>query len=185
MNIFEQYLDKIKQTLLDFSKKGDLVLPDSLDGITAEIPPSKFNSDISTNVAMVLSKINKKPPIELANTLSEEIKKKDKLFLRWFTPKVEIDLCGHATLAAAHILYSEMNYKSDFIEFNIKSGDVLTVNRNDNLLTMNFPAYEPKIVDHSLEELYNAFGIRPKLFLYCKLTYDFGFNFKKKRDRLR
>ena len=59
MNIFEQYLDKIKQTLLDFSKKGDLVLPESLDGITAEIPPPKFNSDISTNVAMVLSKINK------------------------------------------------------------------------------------------------------------------------------
>ena len=79
MNIFEQYLDKIKKTLLDFSKKGDLILPDSLDGITAEIPPSKFNSDISTNVAMVLSKINKKPPIELANILSEEIKKNDKL----------------------------------------------------------------------------------------------------------
>ena len=79
MNIFEQYLDRIKKTLLDFSKKGDLILPDSLDGITAEIPPSKFNSDISTNVAMVLSKINKKHPIELANTLSEEIKKNDKL----------------------------------------------------------------------------------------------------------
>ena len=61
-----------------------------------------------------------------------------------------------------------MNYKSDYIEFNIKSGDVLTVNRNDNLLTMNFPAYEPKIIDHSLEELYAAFGVRPKLFLYCK-----------------
>ncbi len=79
MNIFEQYLDKIKQTLLDFSKKGDLVLPETLDGITAEIPPSKFNSDISTNVAMVLAKINKKPPLELANTLSDEIKKNDKL----------------------------------------------------------------------------------------------------------
>ena len=79
MNIFEQYIDKIKKTLLDFSKKGNLILPDSLDGITAEIPPSKFNSDISTNVAMVLSKINKKPPIELANILSEEIKKNDKL----------------------------------------------------------------------------------------------------------
>ena len=79
MNIFEQYLDKIKQTLLVFSKKGDLVLPDSLDGITAEIPPLKFNCDLSSNVAMVLSKINKKPPIELANTLSEELKKNDKL----------------------------------------------------------------------------------------------------------
>jgi arginyl-tRNA synthetase len=79
MNIFEQYLDKIKKTLLDFSKKGDLILPDTLDGFTAEIPPSKFNSDISTNVAMVLSKINKKSPIDLANTLSEEIKKNDKM----------------------------------------------------------------------------------------------------------
>ena len=109
--------------------------------------------------------------IALENNLSETaflIKKKDKFFLRWFTPKVEIDLCGHATLASAHIIYSEMNYKSDYIEFNIKSGDVLTVNRNDNILTMNFPAHEPKIVDYSLEELYNAFGVKPILFLYCK-----------------
>ena len=79
MNIFEQYLDRIKKILLDFSKKGNLILPESLDTISTEIPPSKFDSDISTNVAMVLSKINKKPPIELANTLSEEIKKNDKL----------------------------------------------------------------------------------------------------------
>ena len=61
-----------------------------------------------------------------------------------------------------------MNHKSDYIEFNIKSGDVLTVIRNDKLLSMNFPAYEPKVVDHNLEELHNAFGIRPVLFLYCK-----------------
>ena len=79
MNIFEQYLDKIKKTLLDLSKKGDLILPATLEGITTEIPPSKFDSDISTNVAMVLSKLNKKSPIDLANTLSEEIKKNDKL----------------------------------------------------------------------------------------------------------
>ena len=59
MNIFDQYLDKIKKILLDLSKNDNLILPNKLDGITAEIPPSKFNSDISTNVAMVLSKINK------------------------------------------------------------------------------------------------------------------------------
>ena len=79
MNIFEKYLDNIKKTLLDLSKKRVLILPDSLDGITAEIPPSKFDSDISTNVAMVLSKLNKKSPIDLANVLSDEIKKKDEL----------------------------------------------------------------------------------------------------------
>ena len=60
MNIFDYYLEKIKKILLDLSKSGNLILPDNLDGITTEIPPLKFNSDISTNVAMVLSKINKK-----------------------------------------------------------------------------------------------------------------------------
>ena len=70
MNIFDQYLDKIEKILLNLSQDGDIVLPDKLDGITAEIPPSKFNSDISTNVAMVLSKINKKSPIDLASMLA-------------------------------------------------------------------------------------------------------------------
>ena len=79
MNIFDQYLDKIKKILLDLSKKGDLILPDKLDGINTEIPPLKFNSDISTNVAMVLSKINKKSPTDLAQTLAESIKKSDEL----------------------------------------------------------------------------------------------------------
>ncbi len=79
MNIFDQYLDKIKKILLDLSKSEDLILPVSLDGITAEIPPLKFDSDISTNVAMVLSKLNKKSHIELANYLSEKIKNEDKL----------------------------------------------------------------------------------------------------------
>ena len=79
MNIFDQYLDKIKNILLDLSKKGDLILPDNLNGITAEIPPTKFNSDISTNVAMVLSKTNKKSPLDLAPTLADAIKKSDKL----------------------------------------------------------------------------------------------------------
>ena len=79
MNIFDQYLDRIKSIILDLSKKGDLILPDSLEGITTELPPSKFNSDISTNVAMVLSKANKKTPIDLANTLVEAIKESDEL----------------------------------------------------------------------------------------------------------
>ena len=79
MNIFDQYLDKIKKILLELSNDNNLVLPDTLDGITTEIPPPKFNSDISTNVAMFLSKVNKKSPLDLANTLAEAIKKNDKL----------------------------------------------------------------------------------------------------------
>ena len=79
MNIFDQYLDKIKKILIDLSERNHLILPDNLDSITAEIPPAKFNSDISTNVAMVLSKINKKSPTDLAAILIESIKKKDEL----------------------------------------------------------------------------------------------------------
>ena len=79
MNIFDKYLDKIKKILLDLSKNGDLILPDKLDGITTEIPPVKFNSDISTNVAMVLSKANNKAPTDLAVTLAKVIKESDNL----------------------------------------------------------------------------------------------------------
>ena len=79
MNIFDHYLDKIKEILLKLSKNGDIILPDNLDNITTEIPPEKFNSDISTNVAMVLSKANKKSPLDLAKILVESIKKNDEL----------------------------------------------------------------------------------------------------------
>ena len=78
MNIFDQYLDKIKKIILDLSKKGKIILPDNLDGINTEIPPEKFNCDISTNVAMVLSKINKKPPLELAEILAKCLENEDK-----------------------------------------------------------------------------------------------------------
>ena len=79
MNIFDLYLEKINEVLLNQSKKGNLILPDKMEGITAEIPPSKFNSDISTNVAMVLSKINNKSPIDLASGLADALKKNDEL----------------------------------------------------------------------------------------------------------
>ncbi len=79
MNIFDLYLEKIKKILLDLSKDSNLVLPENLDGITVETPPQKFDSDISTNVAMFLSKINNKSPSELSEILIEKIKKHDEL----------------------------------------------------------------------------------------------------------
>ena len=78
MNIFDEYLEKIKKTLIDLSKDGRIILPENLDGINTEIPPSKFNCDISSNVAMFLSKINKKSPLDLAKIISNEIKENDK-----------------------------------------------------------------------------------------------------------
>ena len=79
MNIFDHYLDKIKNILLDLADEGIISLPEKLDGINTEIPPEKFNCDLSTNVGMVLSKINKKNPIEIAETIADTLKKKDPL----------------------------------------------------------------------------------------------------------
>ena len=78
MNIFEIYLDKILELIKKAKENNILELPENLSGINVEIPPEKFNSDISSNVALVLSKVNKKSPIELAEVLSEKLKENDK-----------------------------------------------------------------------------------------------------------
>jgi len=77
MNIFDIYLDKINKIILDQCKSGFLKAPENLNSINVDIPPKQFDCDISTNVAMVLSKINQKTPIDLANQLTELIKKDD------------------------------------------------------------------------------------------------------------
>ena len=79
MNIFDLYFDKIIILIKRLNKEGTLELPESLNGINVDIPPSNFDCDISTNVAMVLSKANKKSPIDIANTLADLIKNEDKI----------------------------------------------------------------------------------------------------------
>ena len=53
------------------------------------------------------------------------INKGDKFHLRWFTPEIEMDLCGHATLSTAHCLKSILNYKRDQIIFETLSGELI------------------------------------------------------------
>jgi len=77
MNIFDIYLDKIIRIVIDQNKKGILKLPVKLDSINVDIPPKLFDCDISSNVSMVLAKINETQPIELANKLVLLIKKED------------------------------------------------------------------------------------------------------------
>ena len=77
MNIFDLYLGKIKSILVDLSKKKEVIIPNTFNGINTEVPPLKFDCDISTNVAMVLSKINNTSPNILAEKISSELKKND------------------------------------------------------------------------------------------------------------
>ena len=78
MNIFETYQDKIKNLILDINKQGKIEISDNLDSIGVDLPPSQFKAHISTNVAMVLSKINKSNPNDLAKKIEIELLKIDK-----------------------------------------------------------------------------------------------------------
>ncbi|MBN2090877.1 PhzF family phenazine biosynthesis isomerase [candidate division KSB1 bacterium] len=72
---------------------------------------------------------------------------KGKIFeLRWFTPKVEVDLCGHATLASAYVIFNYLKYFQSQIEFSTKSG-ALYVFRDGDLLILNFPATKPALIN--------------------------------------
>jgi len=77
MNIFENYLEKIINLLNNPKLNSSIQLPEKMGGINVDVPPQQFNCDISTNAAMILSKVNKKPPLEIANELAELIKKND------------------------------------------------------------------------------------------------------------
>ncbi len=77
MNIFDLYLEKITKIISVANKKKNIKIPEKLSGINVDIPPAQFNCDISTNVAMVLAKPNKKSPTEIANQLLDLIKKND------------------------------------------------------------------------------------------------------------
>ena len=86
--------------------------------------------------------------IALENNLSETafiIREGNNFHIRWFTPAIEVDLCGHATLATAHALYNEMDYKGDKIIFNSRSGQLI-VEKQQDLYSMNFPTDQIKKV---------------------------------------
>ncbi|MEE8475486.1 MAG: PhzF family phenazine biosynthesis protein [Myxococcota bacterium] len=67
----------------------------------------------------------------------------DSFDLRWFTPEIEMDLCGHATLASAHVIFQHGYTSKEEIVFRSKGGN-LTVRREGDLLAMNFPAWPPR-----------------------------------------
>lgn len=97
--------------------------------------------------------------------------------LRWFTPDIEMDLCGHATLASAHIIFTEMSYEKDFIIFYTLSGE-LTVTREyrngDQAYNMFFP--ERKAIPAILpKEILDSLSIKPNFVLKARdymLVYE-------------
>lgn len=77
--------------------------------------------------------------------------------IRWFTPEVEINLCGHATLASAYVIFNYLNFDKPEIKFNSQSG-ILKIGKNDSLIAMNFPSWPPVECNNPPLNLKNALG---------------------------
>ena len=80
--------------------------------------------------------------------------------LRWFTPVKEVDLCGHATLATAHVIFNILSYDKPVISFETRSGE-LRVEKHGDQLTMDFPACPPTPGEIA-ETLVKGLGTRPR-----------------------
>src|SRR6201986_1099276 len=66
--------------------------------------------------------------------------------IRWFTPEIEINLCGHATLASAYVLFEISGFKKDTVVFSSKSG-LLKIKKDNDRYVMDFPSWKPKTLN--------------------------------------
>ncbi|MDR1736154.1 MAG: PhzF family phenazine biosynthesis protein [Oscillospiraceae bacterium] len=99
--------------------------------------------------------------IAMENNLSETaflVKRGDCYDLRWFTPEIEIDLCGHATMGGAYVLFSFTETTADVLRFSTQSG-ILTVERKGDMLLMDFPS-RPAVPAPKYKAIADAFSLR-------------------------
>ncbi len=102
--------------------------------------------------------------IAIENNLSETaffVRTGDRFSLRWFTPGCEVDLCGHATLATAFLLFTELGYTGDTIRFDTRSGELTVTRTGGDLMEMDFPAQSP-VARPAPEALIEGLGRTPE-----------------------
>ena len=120
--------------------------------------------------------------IALENNLSETafvVPKGNDFEIRWFTPTIEVDLCGHATLAAGHVIFNYTDFSSNEITFESKERGLLKVKKEGEFLTLDFPADELKKVSPP-EDLIIVLEIEP---IECyKGRSDFMFVFASRQE---
>jgi len=101
--------------------------------------------------------------IAFENNLSETafvVRQGGAFEIRWFTPTVEVDLCGHATAAPAHVLFKETGLDGDLIEFATKSSGIVSVERKGDRLILDFPS-RPPVTCETPTELEKTLGKKP------------------------
>ena len=121
------------------------------------------------------------------NNLAETafaVKKDDQYELRWFTPEVEVDLCGHATLATAYVLFHFYDLKEDTIQFySPRSGELIVSKADNGWLTMDFPT-DNLVAIKNMEALDNAIGQSPIKTLKGKTDYMMVYQSQKEIEAL-
>lgn len=118
--------------------------------------------------------------IAAENNLSETaffVPKGNGYHIRWFTPASEVNLCGHATLATAYVLFNILGYRKEKVEFDSKSG-ILAVTKDHEWLIMDFPA-QPPVACEIPKEIIAAFDIAP---IECLKSEDFIVVFEHEID---
>jgi len=101
--------------------------------------------------------------IALENNLSETafyIEEEGRFILRWFTPDTEVDLCGHATLATAHVLFEHEGFEGEEISFFSPRSGVLKVRKDSDHLVMDFPLDHVNEIELT-EQLTKPFSLKP------------------------
>lgn len=97
------------------------------------------------------------------NNLSETaffVKEGDAYHIRWFTPTIEVNLCGHATLASAHVIFNCLNSEENYIKFHSDRSGELSVAKDGDLMILDFPSYPMSAIEQS-DELAQAVGKVP------------------------
>jgi len=115
--------------------------------------------------------------IAAENNLAETVfyvKEENQFIIRWFTPTVEVDLCGHATLAAAFVLFNFGNYTEKTINFFSPRSGILKVTKDEDFLTLNFPTDTIENLEIT-NDLVDCFDLKPKEILKGKTDYLYIF----------
>ena len=125
--------------------------------------------------------------IAMENNLAETgyfVRRGNSFEIRWFTPTVEVDLCGHATLAAAHVIFNHEGYTAERIEFSSHRSGPLIVFKDNGFLTLDFPSdtYKPVTLT---QELKAPFNILPREAYRGKTDYMLVFNTEDKITSLK
>lgn len=102
--------------------------------------------------------------IAMENNLAETafvVPQGEGFHIRWFTPAVEVDLCGHATLATAHVLFNHLGFEGDGIPFFSHHSGPLNVYRQGELLILDFPSDKLESIQPT-EAMQRSFSVKPK-----------------------